>query len=66
MTQASSADVKPADIDLGLVERVEKGEAGVRVWYRNGDREFVDGERGFEIYQRWLEIKVEAQNDSLT
>jgi hypothetical protein len=57
MTQVSCADVK-----LEEVSKIEVGAEGVRVTLRNGERVFVGGEVGFELYRRWMEWKQEAWN----
>jgi len=57
MTQTSSADVKLED-----VSEVEVGAEGVRVTLRNGERKFVGGDIGFDLYRRWMEWKQESRN----
>ena len=50
MTQANFADVK-----LEEVKEVEAGAEGVRVTFVNGERKFIGGEIGFELYRKWIE-----------
>ena len=50
MTQANFADVK-----LEEVKEVEAGAEGVRVTFVNGERKFLGGEIGFELYRKWIE-----------
>jgi len=57
MTQVSCADVK-----LEEVSEIEVGAEGVRVTLRNGERLFVGGEVGFDLYRRWKEWKQEGWN----
>jgi len=40
-------------IDLREVELVEEGAEGVRISYRNGEREFRGGDEGREILEGW-------------
>jgi len=40
-------------IDLGEVREVERGDLGVRVTFVNGDRQFVEGEKGVEVWNAW-------------
>jgi hypothetical protein len=42
-------------VKLEEVSEVEVGAEGVRVTLRNGERKFVGGEVGFELYQKWTE-----------
>jgi len=36
------------------VSDIEVGAEGVRVTWRNGERKFIGGEIGFELYQKWI------------
>jgi len=43
------------EIRLHEIERVEKGEEGVRLTLKNGERKFVGGDDGFNLYRKWME-----------
>ena len=46
--------VEEADwIDLKEVAGIEEGATGIRVTWRNGDREFVDGGAAERLLWRW-------------
>ena len=49
-------------IKLEEVSEVEVGAEGVRVTLRNGERKFVGGREGFELYRSWMEWKQESRN----
>jgi hypothetical protein len=49
MTQASSVE-----INLEEVSNIELGAEGIRVTWRNGEKKFISGEIGFELYQQWI------------
>jgi len=51
MTQASFGD----GIKLEQVSQIELGGEGVRVTFVDGQRRFVEGEIGFELYRKWIE-----------
>ena len=52
--------VEEADwIDLKEVAGIEEGAAGIRVTWRNGDREFVDGGAAERLLWRWRRTKQE-------
>jgi hypothetical protein len=55
MTLVSCADVKFEEI-----EWVEVGAEGVRVTFLNGERRFVGGEVGFELYRKWTEGRLDG------
>ena len=48
-------------LDLNNVTNIEAGEIGVRVTYRGGAMEFVEGDIGHKLYHRWLEWKEAAE-----
>jgi len=41
--------------DVEKIEKIEVGAEGVRVTYKNGERKFIGGEDGFNLYRRWNE-----------
>ena len=53
MTQASFGNW----IKLEQVREIEVGGEGVRVTFVDGQRKFIEGEDGFELYRRWIELK---------
>ena len=53
MTQASFGD----GIKLEQVSQIELGGEGVRVTFVDGQRKFVEGEIGFELYRKWIELR---------
>ena len=53
MTQASFGD----GIKLEQVRKIEIGGEGVRVTFVDGQRKFVEGEIGFELYRKWIELR---------
>jgi hypothetical protein len=61
-------EVSDADkIDLGDVAEIEEGAAGVRVTWKNGDREFIDGASAYRLLERWrAKGKVEVGDDEWT
>lgn len=44
-------------IKLEEVRDVELGAEGVRVTWRNGERKFIRGDVGFELYRSWMELR---------
>ena len=40
-------------IDLREVRAVERGDLDVRVTFINGDRKFIDGDDGVEVWNAW-------------
>ena len=48
-------------LDLNNVTNIEAGEIGVRVTYRGGAMEFVEGDNGHKLYRRWLKWKEAAE-----
>ena len=56
MTQASSGDVK-----LDEVSEIEVGAEGVRVTFIDGERKFIEGDIGFELYRRWTEQRTNGE-----
>ena len=47
-------EIREADrIDLGDIAGVEEGAAGIRITWRNGDREFFDGAVAERLLWRW-------------
>jgi hypothetical protein len=42
-----------ARIDLDDVAEVEIGGSGIRITFKNGDREFVDGGAAERLLERW-------------
>jgi hypothetical protein len=47
-------EINEADkIDLSDVAEIEEGAAGVRVTWKNGDREFIDGASAYRLLERW-------------
>ena len=57
MTQANSAHVK-----LEEIKDVELGAEGVRVSFVGGERKFVEGTEGFDLYRRRMEWKQESRS----
>ena len=57
--------VEEADwIDLKEVAGIEEGAAGIRVTWRNGDREFVDGGAAERLLRRWEQSsRLETSNE---
>jgi hypothetical protein len=53
MTRASFGD----GIKLEQVRKIEIGGEGVRVTFVDGQRKFVEGEIGFELYRKWIELR---------
>jgi len=53
MTQASCGN----GIKLVQVKEIEVGSEGVRVTFVDGQRRFVEGEIGFELYRKWIDLK---------
>jgi len=53
MTQASFGN----GIKLEQVREIEVGGEGVRVTFVDGQRKFIEGEDGFELYRKWIELK---------
>jgi len=53
MTQVSFGN----GIKLEQVLQIELGGEGVRVTFVDGQRKFIEGEIGFELYRKWLELK---------
>ena len=53
MTRASFGD----GIKLEEVREIEVGGEGVRVTFVDGQRKFIEGEIGFELYRKWIELK---------
>jgi hypothetical protein len=49
------------ELDLNKVTNIEAGELGVRVTYRGGAMEFVEGDNGHKLYRRWLKWKEAAE-----
>ena len=43
------------EVKLEEVKEIEKGAEGVRVTWRDGERKFIEGEIGFELYRKWME-----------
>jgi hypothetical protein len=54
MTQASCGD----GIKLEQVREIEVGGEGVRVTLVDGQRKFIEGKDGFELYRKWIELKA--------
>ena len=52
MTRASFGD----GIKLEEVREIEVGGEGVRVTFVDGQRKFIEGEIGFELYRKWIEL----------
>ena len=48
-------------LDLNNVTNIEAGELGVRITYRGGAMEFVEGDNGHKLYRRWLKWKEAAE-----
>jgi hypothetical protein len=42
-----------ARIDLADIAEIEEGGAGIRITFKNGDREFVDGGAAERLLERW-------------
>jgi hypothetical protein len=53
MTRASFGD----GIKLEEVREIEVGGEGVRVTFVDGQRKFIEGEIGFELYRKWIELR---------
>src|SRR5262249_11856833 len=53
MTQVSFGN----GIKLEQVSEIEVGGEGVRVTFVDGQRKFIEGEGGFELYRKWIELK---------
>jgi len=49
------------ELDLNKVTNIEAGELGVRVTYRGGAMEFVEGDNGHKLYRRWLKWNEAAE-----
>ena len=50
--------VEEADrVDLGDIAEIEIGGAGIRITWRNGDREFWDGGQAIRLLERWKQLK---------
>lgn len=43
------------------VAEIEKGAEGVRVIFKDGNKKFVKGPEGFELWRRWMEDRDETQ-----
>ena len=43
-------------VKLDEVSEIEVGAEGIRVTWHNGERKFIRGEIGFELYQQWMEL----------
>ena len=52
-------EIREADrIDLGEVAEIEEGAAGIRVTWRNGERQFLDGGGAAQrLLERWQRAK---------
>ena len=51
-------EIREADrIDLEDIASVEEGASGIRVTWRNGDREFFDGAVAERLLERWQRAK---------
>jgi hypothetical protein len=51
-------EIREADrIDLGEVAEIEEGAAGIRVTWRNGERQFLDGGAAQRLLERWQRAK---------
>jgi len=48
-------------LDLNNVTNIEAGELGVRITYRGGAMEFVEGDNAHKLYRRWLKWKEAAE-----
>jgi hypothetical protein len=48
-------------LDLNNVTNIDAGELGVRITYRGGAMEFVEGDNGHKLYRRWLKWKEAAE-----
>jgi hypothetical protein len=48
-------DMEAETIKLEEVSDVELGAEGVRVTWRNGERKFIEGQIGFDLYRSWME-----------
>jgi hypothetical protein len=46
---------KAVEDRLDEVSDIEAGAEGVRVTWQNGEKKFIGGEIGFELYRRWME-----------
>lgn len=53
MTKDDEAD----RIDLDEIASIEEGSAGIRLTWRNGQREFFDGGFAARILKRWQAMK---------
>ena len=55
-------EVSDADrIDLEEIAEIEQGGAGIRITWRNGDREFWDGGAAERLLRRWRRAKQGAE-----
>jgi hypothetical protein len=45
------------EIKLEQVREIEVGGEGVRVTFVDGQRKFIAGKDGFELYRKWIELK---------
>lgn len=45
------------EIKLEQVREIEVGGEGVRVTFVDGQRKFIEGEIGFELYRKWIELR---------
>ena len=51
-------EIREADrIDLGEVAEIEEGAAGIRITWRNGERQFLDGGVAERLLERWRRAK---------
>jgi hypothetical protein len=44
---------------LDRVAEIEEGATGIRITWKGGDREFVDGGVGLELLKKWKERRTE-------
>ena len=45
------------EIKLEQVREIEVGGEGVRVTFVDGQRKFIAGKDGFELYRKWIELR---------
>ena len=48
------SEMQAEAIKFDEVSNIEIGAEGVRVTLHNGERKFIGGEIGFELYQKWI------------
>lgn len=52
-------------IDLREVELVEAGAEGIRITFRNGDRKFVGGDDGLEVFEAWRSERRSKERENV-